>query len=73
MDVGEAGYWASSIVINSVEAFVESSNDFIILEGGHVEKATPDFSEGEAAGYNSCDNAKVISTAFKSAPEIGIS
>lgn len=80
-DVGEAGngpggefvvLGAGIVRTRSANAFVESREDFGSLEGWHVEKAAPDFGDGETAGCEARHDAEIVGAAFECAPEIGI-
>lgn len=52
---------------------MESFENLVGLKSGDIEKAAPNFTGGEATGREACDDAKVISAAFQSLPEVWIS
>ena len=58
--------------ICSVDAFVESREDFRGLGVGHIKEAAPNFGGGEAAGREARDDAEVVRATFEGAPEVRI-
>ena len=51
---------------------MKSHEDLCGLGSGHIEEAAPDFGDGEAPGCEARNDAEVVRSVLKGAPEVWI-